>query len=82
MTNKNNLQVPIPINASGGSVTAKVRDFVRMNPPIILGFHIGEDLQNIRNKVKKLFGLMKVTPNDKVELASYHIWDVAHVCFT
>ena len=43
MTNQNNQQVPVPANASGGSVAARVCDFVRMNPPEFLGSQVVED---------------------------------------
>jgi len=44
VTNQNNQRVQAPVNANGGSVAARVRDFVRMNPPEFLGWQIGEDL--------------------------------------
>uniref|UniRef100_M1DTV3 Gag-pol protein n=1 Tax=Solanum tuberosum TaxID=4113 RepID=M1DTV3_SOLTU len=57
VTNQNNQQVPIPANASSGSVAARVRDIVRMNQTEFLGSQIGEDSQNFIDKVKKIFGL-------------------------
>ncbi|KAH0725447.1 hypothetical protein KY284_001312 [Solanum tuberosum] len=79
VTNQNNQQVPVPANTSGGSVAARVRDFVRMNLPEFLGSQIGEDPQNFIDKVKKIFG---VTGNYRVELASYQLKDVAHIWYT
>uniref|UniRef100_M1DRK3 Polyprotein n=1 Tax=Solanum tuberosum TaxID=4113 RepID=M1DRK3_SOLTU len=55
VTNQFNQQVPILANASGGSVAARVRDFVRMNPTEFLGSQIGEDPQNFIDEVKKIF---------------------------
>ncbi|WMV25594.1 hypothetical protein MTR67_018979, partial [Solanum verrucosum] len=81
VTNNNNQQVPVPANSSGGSVAARVHDFVRMNPPEFLGLQVGEYPQNIIDEVKKFFGVMQVTGNDRVELASYQLKDVAHVWF-
>ncbi|XP_049368427.1 uncharacterized protein LOC125833328 [Solanum verrucosum] len=53
-----------------------------MNPPEILGSQVGEDPQNFIDKVRKIFGVMQVTSNDMVELASYQLNDVAHIWFT
>ncbi|WMV59600.1 hypothetical protein MTR67_052985, partial [Solanum verrucosum] len=82
VTNQNNQYVPIPANTSGGLVATKFYDFVRMNSPIFLGSQIGEDLQNFIDEVEKIFGVMKVTDNDRVELASYQLKDVAHIWYT
>ncbi|WMV46127.1 hypothetical protein MTR67_039512 [Solanum verrucosum] len=53
-----------------------------MNPRKFLGSQIGEEPQNIIDKVKKIFGVMQVTCNDRVELASYQLKDVAHIWLT
>ncbi|WMV45510.1 hypothetical protein MTR67_038895, partial [Solanum verrucosum] len=82
VTNQNNQQVLVPANASGGSVVARVRDFVRMNLPEFLGSQIGEDPQNFIDEVKKIFGSMQVIGNNRVELASYQLKDVAHTWYT
>uniref|UniRef100_M1DDS5 Gag-pol polyprotein n=1 Tax=Solanum tuberosum TaxID=4113 RepID=M1DDS5_SOLTU len=74
VTNKNNQQIQVPTNANVGSTTAaRVQDFVRMNLPEFLGSQIGEDPQNFIDEVKKIFGVMQVTGNDRVELASYQL---------
>ncbi|KAH0647574.1 hypothetical protein KY285_032822 [Solanum tuberosum] len=54
----------------------------QMNPLEFLGSQVGEDPQNFINEVKKIFGVMQVTGNDRVELASYQLKDVAHIWFT
>ncbi|WMV51268.1 hypothetical protein MTR67_044653 [Solanum verrucosum] len=82
VTNHNNQQVPVPANASGGLVAARVRDFVRMNPPEFLGSQIGKDPHNCLDEVKKIFEVMQVTGNDRVELTSYQHKDVAHIWYT
>ncbi|WMV33106.1 hypothetical protein MTR67_026491 [Solanum verrucosum] len=81
-TNKKNQQVPAPANASGGSVAARVRDTSRINPPEFLGSQIGKDPQNFIDEVKKIFGVIQVSGNDRVELASYQLKNVAHIWFT
>ncbi|WMV37058.1 hypothetical protein MTR67_030443 [Solanum verrucosum] len=40
---------------------------------------VGEDPQNFIDEVKKIFGVMQVTDNGRVELASYQLKDVAHI---
>ncbi|WMV50487.1 hypothetical protein MTR67_043872 [Solanum verrucosum] len=80
--NQNNQQVPVPTNGNGGSVAARVHDFVRMNPPEFPGSQVGEDPQNFIDEVKKIFVVMQVTRNDRVELRSYQLKDVGHIWFT
>ncbi|WMV32158.1 hypothetical protein MTR67_025543, partial [Solanum verrucosum] len=58
---------------------ARVRDFVRMNPPEFLGSQVGEDFQKFIDEVKKIFEVMQVTRNDRVELAFYQLKDVAYI---
>ena len=72
-------QVYAHVNENGGSITARVRDFVRMNPPEFLGSQANEDPQNFLDEIKKIFEVMQVTRNDRVELASYQLKDVSHI---
>ena len=81
VANKNNQRAPVPINANIGSAAARVRDFVRMNPPEFLGSQVGKDPQNFIDEVKKIFEVMQVTGNDRVELASYQLKDVTHIWY-
>ncbi|KAH0633434.1 hypothetical protein KY284_036220 [Solanum tuberosum] len=82
LTNHNNQQVPVPTNANHGSTITRVSGFVRMNPPEFLASQIGEDPQNIIDEVKKIFGVMQVIGNDRVELSFYQLKDVAHIWHT
>ena len=70
------------MNANGGSVAARVREFVRMNPPEFLGSQTNNDRQNFLDDIKKIFEVMQVTRNDRVELASYQLKDIAHIWYT
>ena len=70
MANQNN-RVHAPVNANGGSAATRVRDFVRMNLPEFLGSQTNEDPQSFMDVINKLFELMHVTRNDRVELALY-----------
>ncbi|WMV41041.1 hypothetical protein MTR67_034426 [Solanum verrucosum] len=82
MTNQNNHMVPVATNRNGGSVLARVRYIFRMNIPEFLGSQVGEDPQNFIDKVKKIFGVMQVTSNSRVELVSSQLKDVAHIWYT
>ncbi|WMV19620.1 hypothetical protein MTR67_013005 [Solanum verrucosum] len=77
-----NHEVQASVNANGGSATTRVRDIVRMNPPEFLRLQIGEDPQNFLDEIKKIFEVMQVTGNDRVDLVSYQLKDVAHIWYT
>ena len=47
------------------SMATRVCDFVRMNPSMFLGSHVGKDPQNFINEVKKIFFVMSVTGSDR-----------------
>ena len=70
MTNHNN-EVHAHVNENGGSVEARVRKFVRINPLEFLVSQANEDSQNFLDEIKKIFEVMLVTRNERVELASY-----------
>ena len=59
------------MNENGGSVAARVRDFVRMNVREFLGSQANEDPLNFMDELKKIFEVIQVTGNDQFELASY-----------
>ncbi|KAH0633127.1 hypothetical protein KY284_035913 [Solanum tuberosum] len=82
VANQNNQRVQALVNDNGGSAATKVRDIVRMNPLEFLGSQTGEDPQNFLDEIKKIFEVMQVTENDRVELASYQLKDVAHIWYT
>ena len=81
-TNQNNQHLLVSTNANVGSATTKVQDFIRMNPPEFIGSQVGEDLQNFIDEVKKIFRVMQLTGNYRVELAPYQLKDVSHILYT
>ena len=70
MTNQNN-RVHAHMNENGWSIAPRVRDFVMMNSPEFLGSQTNEDDQNFLEDIKKIFEVIQVTRNDRVDLESY-----------
>ena len=82
MNNQNN-HIHDHVNKNGGPAVSSVRYFVRMNPPEFFGSQTNnENPQNFLDKIKKIFEMMQVTGNYRVELASYQLKDVAHIWYT
>ena len=67
------------VNVVESTMTSRLRDFIRMNPPIFLGFKVGEDPQDLIDEVYKIVHAMGVTSREKAELASYQLKDVTQV---
>ncbi|XP_049399669.1 uncharacterized protein LOC125863674 [Solanum stenotomum] len=65
--NQNNQRALVQENVNVGSATARIRDFVRMNPLEFLGSQVGEDLQNIIDEVKKIFEVEEEKLKDREE---------------
>ncbi|WMV13848.1 hypothetical protein MTR67_007233 [Solanum verrucosum] len=57
-------------------------EFRNANSAFGSGSQVGEDPDNFIDEVKKIFRVMQVTSNGRVEFASYQLEDVAHVWFT
>ena len=70
------------MNENSGLTVARVRDIVRMNPPEFLGSQTNEDPQKKFNDVTKIFEVMQVTRNDRIELTTYQLKDVTHIWYT
>ena len=79
MTKQNN-RVYAPMNTNRGSSAVRVRDFVMMNPPELLGSQTNKDPHNFLDEIKKIFEVMQW--NAWVELASYQLKDIAHIWYT
>ena len=50
---------------------SRMRDFVRINPPIFLSSKVGEDPQKFLAGVYMMLSVMGVTSREKTELDSY-----------
>ena len=70
------------MNSLDSTMTSRLRNFVRMNPPIFLGSKVGEDPQDFLNCVYNVLSAMEVTSREKSKLASYQLRQVAQVCYT
>ena len=46
---------------------------------MFLGSQADEYPKNFLDEIRKIFEVMQVTGNDRVELASYQLKDVAHI---
>ncbi|XP_070007197.1 uncharacterized protein [Nicotiana sylvestris] len=59
------------------SVSARVRDFISLDPPVFTGADPNEDPQVFIDRVQRTLRVMKATETESVELASYRLRDVA-----
>ena len=64
------------------TMTSRLRDFVRMNPPIFLRSKVNEDPYEFLDRVYKVLSAMGFTSREKAELASYQLRYVAEIWYT
>lgn len=60
---------------------AKVRDFIRMNPPIFYRSKVDEDPQEFVDEIYKILNIIGVEPNEKPELTTYQLKGVAQIWY-
>ncbi|WMV23165.1 hypothetical protein MTR67_016550, partial [Solanum verrucosum] len=82
MTAQANRDMGPRVNAYESTVASRLRDFVRMNPPIFLGSRIGEDPQGFLDEIYKIVDAMGVSSREKAKLASYQLKEVAQIWYT
>ena len=82
MMSQVNRDVEPRINTLESTMNSRLREFVRMNPLVLLGSKVGEDPQGFLYEVYKIVSDMGVTSIEKVELFAYQLKDVAQIWFT
>ena len=82
MTTQVNRDTGPRVNSMESIMTIRLRDFIRMNPPIFFGSKVGEDPQPFMDMVYKILHEMGVTSREKVEFISYQLKYIAQVWCT
>ncbi|XP_055826316.1 uncharacterized protein LOC129894676 [Solanum dulcamara] len=73
---------PTPLSSSQESSTiTRIRDFLRMNPPVFTGSKVEENPHNFIDEIWKILKEMHITEIEGVELVSYQLKDVANVWY-
>ena len=62
-------------------MASRLRDFMRMNPPMYFGSKIDEDPQDFLDEVYKILFVMVVSTTKKTELATFQLKDVAQTWY-
>ena len=70
------------VNVVENTMTFRLRDFVRMDPPIFFVSKVGEYTEDFLDGVYKVLSSMGVTTKKKTELASYKLRDDCQICYT
>ena len=81
VTTQANLRMVPRMNVVETTMTSRLRDFVRMNPPIFPVSKGGEYFQEFLDGVYKVLSAMMVTSREKAELASYQSMDVPQIWY-
>nr|XP_009799878.1 PREDICTED: uncharacterized protein LOC104245878 [Nicotiana sylvestris] len=58
-------------------ISARVRDFINLDPPVFTGSNKDEDPQNFIYRMQRTLRVMHASNTESVELASYRLRDVA-----
>ena len=82
MTTQANQEVAPLVDQNASTMVSHMRDFTRMNPPILFGSKAKEDPKDFLDEFYKILYAMGVTSNEKDELATYQLKDVAQTWYT
>ena len=77
-----NLSLVTRMNVVESTMTSRLKDIVRMNPPIFLVSKVGEDPQEFLDGLYNVLSVMRVTSSEKAELTSYQLREVDQVSYT
>ncbi len=69
-----NLSLVTRMNVVESTMTSRLKDIVRMNPPIFLVSKVGEDPQEFLDGLYNVLSVMRVTSSEKVYQVSYTQW--------
>ncbi|XP_070050483.1 uncharacterized protein [Nicotiana tomentosiformis] len=67
----------VRIGHADRSISARVRDFINLDPPVFTRSDPNEDPQVFIDRMQRTLWVMKATTTESVELASYRLQDVA-----
>ncbi|TMX00996.1 hypothetical protein EJD97_025438 [Solanum chilense] len=76
MTPHANREVGPRANQEVSTMASRLRDFTQINPPILCGSKVEEDLQEFIDEVHKILLSMGLSTSEKAELSTYKIKDV------
>ena len=82
LTTQGNFSIVPWMNVLERTMTSRLRDFVRMNPHMFLGYKVGEDPQEFLDGVYKVLSDMGVTSRKNTKLDSYQLRDVSKIWYT
>ncbi|XP_070055002.1 uncharacterized protein [Nicotiana tomentosiformis] len=67
----------VAIGHADRAISAQIRDFINLDPPIFTGADLNEDPQVFIDRMKRTLRVIKATTIESVELASYRLRDNA-----
>ena len=68
-------------NPHASTMSSRIREFSRMNPPVYFGSKSNEDPKEFMHEIYKILCAMGVNENDKAELVVYQLNDLAQVWY-